>query len=153
MTLDALLLEHLPSMPGVAAEHTPRARVELAPPLAAAHIGDQVVHFLPLELGPLAQLAGDRPDHSLRVVPHGSYPGDSIPAGRHLRKFRRGMTAFAAYRMALHAALQREHELAGAGVTGMILCRCLVQKREDVGHLLLIELRRRDTAHAVPHGR
>src|ERR1017187_8232464 len=64
------------------------------------------------------QLAGDRPNHSLRVVPHGSYPGDSIPAGRHLRKFRRGMTAFAAHRMALHTALQREHELAGAGVTG-----------------------------------
>src|ERR1039458_3926417 len=100
MTLDALLLEHLPSMLGAAAEHTSRARVELAPPLAAAHVGDQVVHLLPLKLGPPAQLAGDGSDHSLRVVPHGSYPGDSIPAGRHLRKFRRGMTAFAAHRMA-----------------------------------------------------
>src|ERR1017187_659930 len=146
MTLDAFLLEHLPSMLGAAAEHTSRARVEIAPPLAAAHVGDQVVHFLPLELGPLAQLAGDGSDHSLGVVPHGSYPGDGIPAGRHLRELWSGMSAFAAYRMALHAALDREYKLAGAGVTRTILCRCLVQKREDVGHLLLIELRRRGAA-------
>src|ERR1017187_10834116 len=112
-------------MLGAAAEHTSRARVELAPLLAAAHVGDQVVHLLPLKLGPPAQLAGDGFDHSLRVVPHGSHPGDRIPAGRHLRKFRSGMTAFAAHRMALHTALDREYELAGAGVTRTVLCRCL----------------------------